>query len=97
MTSLQEQAWQSGLVLLDKTPRWNEDDWLPLVDGWRERHATVVLDHTVVVMGGLKQEGATNSALVLNLAEPEKQWQEGPPMNQKRLDMLLLCAMAAST
>ena len=82
--TLKEQAWQSGLVLLDETPRWNEDDWPPLEGGWRERHATVVLDHTVVVLGGVKQVGATNSVLVLNLAEPNKQWREGPPMNKKR-------------
>ena len=84
MTSLQEQAWHSGLVLLDERAEWNEDDWPPLEGGWRWHYATVVLDHTVVVLGGLKQGGATNSVLVLNLAEPEKQWREGTPMNKKR-------------
>ena len=97
-TTLKEQAWQSGLVLLDETPEWNFEDWPPLEGGWRYRHATVVLDHpdtdgndnnpkrqTVVVMGGRQQgEYVTNSVLVLNLANPNKQWREGPPMNKSR-------------
>ena len=45
-TTLKEQAWQSGLVLLqDETPEWNSEDWPPLAGGWRFRHASVVLDH----------------------------------------------------
>ena len=96
-TTVKEQASQSGLVLLDETPEWNENDWLPLEGGWRERHGTVVLNHsdneddnhnhkgqTVVVMGGHQGQGATNSVLALNLADSNKQWREGPPMNQKR-------------
>ena len=96
-TTLKEQAWQSGLVLLNKTPEWNEDDWPPLEGGWRSLHATVVLHHpnknddnnnrrqTVVVMGGRQQgKGTTDSVLVLNLSDPDKQWQQGPPMNKKR-------------
>ena len=95
-TALQEQAWQSGLVLLDETPEWNYNDWPPLVGGWREVHATVVLDHpdeddnnnkkqTVVVLGGCQQgQGIVNSVLVLNLSESKKQWREGPPMNKRR-------------
>ena len=42
--TLKEQAWQSDLVLLEETPEWNFEDWPPLLR-WRERHATVVLDH----------------------------------------------------
>ena len=94
MTSLQEQAWQSGLVLLDETAQWNRNDWPPLEGGWRYDHATVVLNHadqdntrgqTVVVLGGYQQnQGTTNSVLVLNLAEPNKQWREGPLLNKKR-------------
>ena len=97
-TALKEQAWQSGLVLSDGTAEWNENDWPPLQGGWRYRHATVVLDHpdtdgndnnpkrqTVVVMGGRQQgEYVTDSVLVLNLANPNKQWREGPPMNKSR-------------
>ena len=95
----QEQAWQSGLVLLDETPEWNFEDWPPLAleGGYRYDHASVVLDHhendddnnnegqTVVVLGG-HDEGvdATHSVLVLNLSEPDKQWREGPPMNKRR-------------
>ena len=100
-TTWKEQAWQSGLVLLNETEEWNEHDWPPLMGGWRYRHATVVLDHpdtdgndnnpkrqTVVVMGG-RQHGeyvtnSVNSVLLLNLAESNKQWREGPLMNQKR-------------
>ena len=85
MTSLKDQAWQSGLVLLDETPRWSEDDWPSLLDGWRWRHATVVLDHTVVVLGGYTPNNfGTKSVLVLNLTERNKQWRQGPPMNTSR-------------
>ena len=90
-TTLKEQAWQSGLVLLEETPEWNFEDWPPLEGGWRYYHATVVLnrtdnneEQTVVVLGGFKQgQGYVNSVLALNLAEPNKQWREGPPMNKK--------------
>ena len=97
--TLKEQAWQSGLVLFDENSEWNETDWPPLEGGWCDEHAAVVLDHphqddhhnhnnrrqTVVVLGGFKQgQGYVNSVLALNLAEPNKQWREGPPMNQKR-------------
>ena len=91
-TALKEQAWQSGLVLSDGTAEWNENNWPPLEGGWRERHASIVLTHTdnnkeqtVVVLGGFQQgQGVLDSVLVLNLAESNKQWREGPPMHQKR-------------
>ena len=95
--TLKEQAWQSGLVLPHETAQWNETDWPPLEGGWRYRHATVVLDHphtdnginnkrqTVVVLGGYQtRQGELESILLLNLADPNKQWREGPPMNKKR-------------
>ena len=94
--TLKEQAWQSGLVLSDETTEWNENDWPPLESGWRDEHATVVLDHpdkdnknnkrhTVVVLGGYQQsQRYVNSVLVLNLADPNKQWREGPSMNKAR-------------
>ena len=95
--TLKEQAWQSGLVLLDETLEWNENHWPPLLGGWRWHHASVVLDHsdtndnnnnkrqTVVVLGGMEpRQVVTNSVLVLNLAEPDEQWREGPPMNKRR-------------
>ena len=94
ITSLQEQAWKSGLVLLDETGEWNETDWPPLKGGWREFPASVVLNHaeqdnsrgqTVVVMGGDDNNfNTTNSVLVLNLVQADKQWREGPPMNKSR-------------
>ena len=91
-TTLQKQAWQSGLVLVDDTEEWNERDWPPLEGGWRMGHASVVLNHTdnnqeqtVVVLGGYQAgQGSVDSILVLNLAESNKQWREGPPMNKKR-------------
>ena len=91
-TTLQKQAWQSGLVLFDETPEWNIEDWPSLVDGWRAGHASVVLNHTdnnqeqtVVVSGGYRTgQGELDSILVLNLAESNKQWRDGPRMNQKR-------------
>ena len=77
--TLKEQAWQSGLVLLGKTPEWNENDWPPLQGGWRHRHAMVVLNHpdktdynndkaqAVFVMGGWdKGWNTTNSVLLLD-------------------------------
>ena len=96
--TLQKQASQSGLVLLEETLEWSFMDWPPLEGGWRKDHASVVLnppdtdndnnkEQTVVVMGGYHQQAqdATNSVLVLNLADSDMQWREGPPMNQKRL------------
>ena len=94
-TTLKEQAWQSGLFLSKETAQWNENDWPPLEGGWRDEHATVVLNHpdtdnnnkkqTVVVLGGYRTgQGELDSILVLNLAESNKQWREGPRMNQKR-------------
>ena len=97
--TLKEQAWQSGLVLFDENSEWNETDWPPFAGGWRDEHAAVVLDHpheddhhnhnnrrqTVVVLGGFQEgQNATNSVLLLNLTDPDKQWREGRPMNQKR-------------
>ena len=92
-TTLQKQAWQSGLVLLDdETPEWNFEDWPSLEGEGRYRHASVVLnqtdnnqEQTVVVLGGYRpRQGELDSILVLNLAESNKQWREGPRMNQKR-------------
>ena len=96
-TTLKEQAWQSGLVLSDETAEWDENDWPDLMGGAREYHASVVIGHhetdndnnhkrqTVVVLGGYKQgQYGVNSVLVLNLAESNKQWREGPPMNKAR-------------
>ena len=96
-TTLKEQARQSGLVLSDDTAEWNENDWPPLEGGWRSFHTSIVLNHpaktnynndkaqTVVVMGGCdKGWNTTNSVLALNLAKPNKQWREGPPMKKKR-------------
>ena len=90
--TLKEQAWQSGLVISDETPEWNENDWPPLVGGWRYRHTSVILNHpdnnqeqTVVVLGGYRpRQGELDSIHVLNLAESNKQWREGPSMDKKR-------------
>ena len=95
--TLQEQARQSGLVLLNEAAEWDKNDWPPLVGRWRDEHASVVLDHhlgtdknsqehTVVVLGGYQTgQGFVNSVLLLNLANTtDKQWREGPPMNKTR-------------
>ena len=95
--TLKEEAWQSGLVLSDGTAEWNENDWPPLVGGAREYHTSVVLNHldtdkdsnskrqTVVVLGGYQADpGSLDSVLLLNLADPDMQWREGPPMKKKR-------------
>ena len=94
-TTLKEQAWQSGLFLSKETAQWNENDWPPLEGGWRDEHATVVLDHpdtdndnnnkrqTVVVLGGYQaDQGSLDSILVLNVTAPDKHWREGPSMNK---------------
>ena len=91
-TTLKEEAWQSGLVLLDETHEWNFEDWPSLEGEGPYRHASVVLNHTdnnqeqtVVVFGGYRTgQGELDSILVLNLAESNKQWREGPPMNRGR-------------
>ena len=97
-TALQKQAQQSGLAFLDsgnhsEAAEWNVNDWPPLLGGYRGYHASVVLDHpeqhdnaqTVVVLGGQKHgQNYTNSVLLLCLAEENKQWREGPPLNDKR-------------
>ena len=95
--ALKEKARQSGLVLSDE--KWNETDLPPLEGGWRWRHASVVLNHpakdkdinnsnngqTVVVVGGYDNRyNMTKSVHGLNLADPNKLWCEGPPMNQSR-------------
>ena len=95
--TLKEQAWQSGLVLSDDAAEWNENDWPPLEGGCRSFHASVVLNHpvktnynndkaqTVVVMGGRdKGWNITNTVLVLNLAQSNKQWRERPSMDKAR-------------
>ena len=100
LMTLQEQAWQSGLVLSDNmdhnsdVSQWNLNDWPPLLGGYRFNHASVVLDHpekdgsaqTVVVLGGdiLCGFDTTISVLLLSLAEENKQWREGPPLSDKR-------------
>ena len=43
--TLKEQARQSGLVHLDERAEWDENEWPPLEGGWRDDHATVVLNH----------------------------------------------------
>ena len=97
-TTLKEQAWQSGLFVSDEAPEWNFEDWPSLEGGWRYFHTSVVLNHppdtnndnnnkeqTVVVLGGSRTgQGQLDSVLLLNLAESNKQWREGPPMNKSR-------------
>ena len=51
----------------------------------RLEHTDNNKEQTVVVMGGHQQGQCDfNSVLLLNLADPDKQWQEGPSMNKKR-------------
>ena len=72
-------------------------NWPPLVGGAREYQTSVVLNHpdtdkdsnskrqTVVVLGGYQADpGSLDSVLLLNLADPDMQWREGPPMNKSR-------------
>ena len=98
---------KSGLCFLDvdnkyEAPQWNVNDWPPLFSGWRWWHASFVLDHpeqdnnaqTVVVLGGDKQgQGLTNSVLLMNWTEENKQWREGPTLNSKRaLHAAVVCS-----
>ena len=98
--TLKQQAKQSGLCFLDidnysEAPQWNTNDWPPVLGGGRWSHASVVLNHpeqdnnahTVVVLGGHKQDqGYTNSVLLLSLSDENTRWREGPPLNNKRAD-----------
>ena len=98
-TTLQKQAWLSGLVLLDdETPEWNFEDWPSLEGGWRCYHASVVLnrtdnneEQTVVVLGGFKQgQGYVNSIL-----EGEWRWHHATviidhPDNNKEQTVVVL-------
>ena len=104
--TLRQQAQQSALCFVDSNnnsvaPHWNRNDWPPLLGGWRCLHASVVLDHpeqddnakTVVVMGGRQSQGYTNSVLLINLADENKQWREGPPLNSNRANhAAVLCS-----
>ena len=79
--TLQEQAWQSGLVLLNETAEWDLEDWPPLEGGWRSFHASVVLHHpdtynnddsnnnnnrqTVVVLGGRRTDSGELDSVLL--------------------------------
>ena len=105
--TLQEQAWQSGLVFSDDmdnnsdVPQWNFNVWPPILGGWRYSHASVVLDHqeqddsaqTVVVLGGANHRILfTDSVLLLSLSDENKQWREGPPLSDKRgLHAAVIC------
>ena len=100
MTRLHEHALRSGLAFVDSdndnsttASQWNSNEWPPLLGGWRSYHASVVVDRPedddnsqiVLVLGGFKKSpGYTNSVLLMNLAEENKQWREGPPLSYKR-------------
>ena len=96
MTTLQQQAQKSGLAFVhsdnnSEAPQWDVSDWPPLLGGWRQHHASIVVDdqdgtaQTVVFLGGYNySQGYVNSVLLLSLAQENKQWREGPPLNVKR-------------
>ena len=92
--TMQEQARLSNLAFpdtnKDEMPQWKSDSWPPLMGGWRQYHASVVVNEekkgqqTVVVIGGDTAKGRTNSVLLMDLEKDTKQWREGPSLNQNR-------------
>ena len=91
---MQNEVKSSKLVFLDsdkdEEPEWKSDSLPPLLGGWRNGHASVVVkdkkfdQQTVAVIGGYKLNGETNSVLLMNLGNDKKNWQEAPNLNQKR-------------
>ena len=91
--TMQEQARLSGLEFLDDSssaPQWSttREEYKPLLGGWRNGHASVVLDNdnevqSIVVLGGeTKDNPATNSVIVWDSST--KQWRQGPSLKQVR-------------
>ena len=87
---MQEKARLSNLVFpetnYDQMPQWKSDTWPPLSGGLRRFHASVVVNgdkkekQTVVVIGGHKGKGVTNSVMLMDL----ERWRKGPSLNQHR-------------
>ena len=91
---MQEQARLSKLVFpdtnKDEMPQWKSDSWPPLLGGWRNFHASVIVNgekkeqQTVVVIGGDTAKDPTNSVLLLDLDKDTKEWRVGPSLTKKR-------------
>ena len=91
---MHQQVKSSKLVFVendnDEEPQWKSDSLPPLLGGWRSYHASVVVkeketdQQTIVVIGGFKSHGQTNSVLLMNLGKGKKQWNEAPNLNNKR-------------
>ena len=89
--TMQEQARLSGLEFLSDSssgPQWSRtrEKYKPLLGGWRNGHASVVLDNevqSIVVLGGeTKDNPATDSVIVSDSST--KQWRQGPSLNEER-------------
>ena len=91
--TMQEQARLSGLEFLDDSssePQWSttREEYKPLLGGWRNGHASVVLDNgnevqSIVILGGeTKDNPATNSVIVWDSST--RQWRQGPSLKQVR-------------
>ena len=91
--TMQEQARLSGLEFLDDSssePQWSttREEYKPLFGGWRNGHASVVLDNdnevqSIVVLGGeTENKVATDSVIVWDSST--KQWRHGPSLQEER-------------
>ena len=79
-----EEAHKSGLAFdsnMAATAQWREQS-SEMNPGWRQGHASVVLDDdTVVVLGGIRKDSKLSSVILL---PPQKKWMEAPSMNDGR-------------
>ena len=95
-STVKDEATLSGLVFTnvteDEEPQWNDHEIPPLLGGWRDNHASVVVenpeneeDQAIVVLGGyIAVNPTTDSVILLNVGKGIKEWREGPPLNEKR-------------
>ena len=91
--TMQEQARLSGLEFLDDSslePQWSttREEYPPLLGGWRNGHASVVVDHdnevqSIVVMGGETEDHVVSDSVIV-WDSSTKHWRQGPRLNEKR-------------
>ena len=95
-STVKDDATLSGLVFNNLAendkPQWNDQEIPPLLGGWRDNHASVVVEipgneeeQSIVVLGGwIEVNPPTDSVILLNVGKGTKEWREGPTLNEKR-------------
>ena len=100
MMKIQQQALLSGLTFAEckdktSTPQWQSSDFPPLRGGWPRFYASVVVkdpgndqEEIVVILGGTEWRipNGLNSVHLLMIGKEDKEWHEGPVMNEVRQD-----------